>query len=119
MTRGQRWVFFGAVLLVLLVALPVGAQSTRIAPPGGLPKSGTKSCATSAAALVASATPVLSVALRNSSSTISVVLGNSTAQDFTLLPGASISFDIADLAKIYCKTTSSTATLEYFAVQGP
>lgn len=48
-------------------------------------------------------------------STVNVLVGSSTSQSIKLVPGAGMEIEINDLAKVFVKSASATATVNYLA----
>ncbi|SFE43707.1 hypothetical protein SAMN04487969_102511 [Paenibacillus algorifonticola] len=76
---------------------------------------GAKSQGTTAAAL-ASSTAIKTVLVQSDpGNTVNILVGNATSQSIVLVPGASEKIEVDDLAKVFVKAATGTATVNYHA----
>ena len=84
---------------------------------GDLPSTGQLS-ATATAAALATNQPCISVLIQNDpGSSVNVLIGNATNQYVQLKPGQSVTIPCSNANLIYAKTASSTANVNWLAVQ--
>lgn len=75
---------------------------------------GTTALTTTAIPISTSTLVILSVLIQNDpANTVNVLIGTPTAQTIKLVPGASIEIEVDVLNKVYAKTESGTATVNY------
>jgi hypothetical protein len=74
---------------------------------------GTKSLTTTAAAISTSQAVSEVIVQNDPDNTVDILIGDSTAQVIQLAPRDSIVIPVADLATLYAKTVSGTATLNF------
>ena len=75
---------------------------------------GTLVATTTAAPLSTTTNAIQDVLIQNDPvNTVNVLVGNATTQNIKLVPGASASIEIDNVTKIFVKTESGTATVNY------
>ena len=75
---------------------------------------GTLVATTTAAPLSTTTNAIQDVLIQNDPvNTVNVLVGNATIQNIKLVPGASASIEIDNVTKIFVKTESGTATVNY------
>lgn len=73
------------------------------------PTAGTTSLSTTAASALAANQPCRRIVIQNDpDNLVAVLLGDSTTQTYQLNAGASVTLDVRNANKIYCKNVSST-----------
>lgn len=76
---------------------------------------GTKTATTTAAELATTHSISRVLVQNDPASTVNVLVGNATSQSIKLVPGASMEIEIDDISKVFVKSASATATINYIA----
>lgn len=120
---GRRAWLVGVALLVVFVAISdrpaVNAQNASsqrvwVKPAGStVLYAGTATATTTAAALAASQVVSELVVQCDPDNAVDCFVGNSTAQTIQLKPGQSLSVPVDNVSRLFVKTASSTAAVNY------
>lgn len=73
--------------------------------------SGTLVLSTAAAAVAQQ--PCIEASLHNNDAAINMLVGNASAQNYTLGPGQTVRLRVKNLNQVYVKSASATPTLSY------
>lgn len=98
-------------------ANPVHVIESGGTPPQGFGTlyDGTHAATTTAAPLAATQAISKVLVQNDPASTVNLLVGNATSQSMKVVPGANIEIEVNDLAKVFVKTSSGTATANYLA----
>jgi hypothetical protein len=80
---------------------------------------GSLTATTTAVPVSTSTLPIEDAIIQNDpANTVNILLGDATAQTIKVVPGASFSIEIDYINKVYVKTESGTATVNYLTGAG-
>ncbi len=74
---------------------------------------GSATLALSTAAAALGDHPCTEVSLANNDASINMLIGNASAQNFTLKPGQTVTVRVRNTNQVYAKSASATPTLSY------